>query len=152
MWIYLNNYSTAGGTGVTKETTYKVGTRDNKKIEIRIALVGGDWAAAFVYGNTDVPLQSWHHIAATYDSASGQTYVYLDGKEDGAGKFSGKISTTTNVMWIGRGAAPFFDGIYDEVSIWNTVLSKDEIIQASLSLSAVEFRGKLSATWGRMKL
>lgn len=137
---------------MTKETTYKVGTRDNKKIEIRIALVGGDWAAAFVYGNTDVPLQSWHHIAATYDSASGQTYVYLDGKEDGAGKFSGKISTTTNVMWIGRGAAPFFDGIYDEVSIWNTVLSKDEIIQASLSLSAVEFRGKLSATWGRMKL
>lgn len=32
MWIYMNTYSTAGGTGVTKETAYKAGTRDDKKM------------------------------------------------------------------------------------------------------------------------
>ena len=32
MWIYLNTPSTAGGTGATKESTYKFGPRSDRKV------------------------------------------------------------------------------------------------------------------------
>lgn len=151
MWIYLESYSTAGGTGVTKETSYKFGTRDNKKMELRATTAGGDWASTQVYGETDVPLKEWHHIAGTYDAKSGDVILYLDGEEDGSGNFSGEIIPNTSVVWIGRGNAPFFDGVYDEVAIWNIALSQDEIQQAMKSLMAVEPVGKSAIKWGTIK-
>lgn len=151
MWIYLESYSTAGGTGVTKETCYKFGTRDNKKTEIRASTAGGEWAANQVYGDTDVPLKEWHHIAGTYDAKSGDAIVYLDGEEDGSGSLKGEIVPNNNVVWIGRGATPFFEGMYDEVAIWNVALNQGEIQQAMKSLMAVESYGKLASKWGKIK-
>jgi hypothetical protein len=151
MWIYLKSYSTAGGTGVTKETSYKAGTRDHKKMMVRATTAGGAWADNSVDGKTEVPLEEWHHIAATYDAASGDAIVYVDGKEDAEGSFSGEITPNTSVVWIGRGNAPYFDGVYDEVAIWNVALSPDEILEAMNALHAVEPVGKLASTWGEMK-
>ena len=151
MWVNLNAYSTAGGTGVTKESSYKAGTQNQKTMMFRATTAGGDWGNNVVAGKSAIPLAEWHHVAATYDAASGDAIVYLDGKEDGREKFSGEIVPNTDVVWIGRGMAPFFDGIYDEVAIWNTPLSPDEIITAMNTLSAVEPAGKLASTWGRTK-
>ena len=151
MWIYLRSYSTAGGTGVTKETCYKAGTRDHEKMMVRVATAGGDWGGNNVDGKTEVPLEEWHHVAGTYDAASGDAIVYLDGKEDAKGDFSGEITLNASVVWIGRGNAPFFDGIYDEVAIWNVALSQNEIFQAMNTLHVVEPLGKLASTWGRVK-
>jgi hypothetical protein len=152
MWIYMNTYSTAGGTGVTKETAYKAGTRSDKKVMIRATTAGAAWGDNVVAGNTDVPLGEWHHIAATYDAASEDAIVYLDGEEDGKGKFPGEITPNASVVWIGRGQSPYFDGIYDEVAIWNAPLSRDEILQAMNTLHTVEPLGKLAWTWGRVKI
>jgi hypothetical protein len=152
MWIYLHSYSTAGGVGVTKETAYKAGVRDHKKMMVRATTVGAAWDTNSVDGNTEVPLEEWHHVAATYDAASGDAIVYLDGREDATGSFPGAIVPNASVVWIGRGNAPFFDGVYDEVAIWNVPLSEAEIAQAMNTLHAVEPLGKLASTWGRMKL
>jgi len=151
MWIYLRSYSTAGGTGVTKETSYKAGTRDHKKVMVRVTTAGGAWGDNNAEGKTEVPLEEWHHIAATYDAASGDAIVYVDGKEDAKGEFSGEIVPNASVVWIGRGNAPYFDGIYDEVAIWNVALSQNEIFDAMNALHAVEPSGKLASTWGEMK-
>lgn len=151
LWIYMNSYSTAGGTGVTKETTYKAGARSDKKMMFRATTTGGAWGDNVAAGDTDVPLGEWHHVAATYDAASGDAIVYLDGKEDGKGSFSGEITPNTNVIWIGRGQNPYFEGIYDEVAIWSLALSQAEIAEAMNALHAVEPSGKLASTWGRMK-
>lgn len=151
MWIYLRSYATAGGTGVTKESSYKVGTRDHKKMIIRVTTAGGAWVANNIDGKTEIPLDEWHHVAATYDAASGDAILYVDGAEDAVGNFSGEIVPNANVVWIGRGGSPFFDGIYDEVAIWNVALSPAEILQVMNILHAVEPSGKLATTWGGMK-
>ena len=152
MWIYLRSYSTAGGVGVTKETSYKAGVRDHKGMMVRATTAGGAWADNSVDGGTAVPLEEWHHVAATYDAASGDAIVYVDGEEDARGNFSGEIVPNGSVVWIGRGNAPYFDGIYDEVAIWNVALSREEIVEAMNTLHVVEPLGKLSSTWGRMKV
>jgi len=151
IWIYLRNYSSAGGTGFTKGESYKFGTCNTKQIELRSTTAGGAWASNVVYGGTTFPLNEWHHIAGTYDAVSGNVIIYLDGKEDGSGKLSGNITPKTDVAWIGRGAAPFFDGVYDEVAVWNVPLSQSEILQAMQAISPIEPSGKLTATWGEMK-
>ena len=151
MWIYLKSYSTSGGTGVTKETSYKAGTRDHKKMIVRATTAGDAWGNNNIDGNAEIPLEEWHHCAATYDAESGDAILYVDGKEDAKGSFQGEITPNTSVVWIGRGNAPYFEGIYDEVAIWNVPLSEDEIFQAMNTLHAVEPSGKLSFTWGRVK-
>ena len=151
MWIYLRSYSTAGGTGVTKENCYKMGTSVTRKEELRLAIAGGKWVSDRVLGDTDVPLKEWHHIAGTYDAASGDAIVYLDGEEDGRAEYSGEIVPNTEVVWIGRGWDPYFDGLYDEVAIWNVPLFEDEIRQVMTASHAVDAVGKLAATWGRIR-
>lgn len=151
MWMSMQSYSTAGGIGVTKESSYKAGTRDHKKMIIRATTAGGAWGANNVEGKAEITLDEWHHVAATYDSDSGDAILYVDGEEDTAGNFSGDIVPNANVVWIGRGGSPFYDGIYDEVAIWNVALSPAEIMQAMNTLHAVEASEKLAVTWGGMR-
>ncbi|RKY01249.1 hypothetical protein DRP77_09995 [Candidatus Poribacteria bacterium] len=153
-WIYLNNYSTAGGNGVTKENSYKVGVYKGKKAMIRLTTTTLAWGAAVVYGKSDVPLKSWHHIAATYDASTGEAKVYLDGKLDGSGKLGGKIVPNDEPLWIGRGLAPYLDGLIDEVRISKVARSEEEIKEAMMGLErllSLNPSGKLPIAWGRIK-
>lgn len=150
MWGYLYNYSTAGGVGVTKESAYKAGMRDHQKMMIRFSTAAANWSNV-VDGETVIPLDEWHHLAATYDSASGDCVVYYDGQEDGRGSFDGDIKENTGVIWIGRGANPHFDGIYDDVAIWDIALSEAEIASAMTGLQPVRPAGKLTSLWARVK-
>ncbi|MBD3182219.1 hypothetical protein GF312_08000 [Candidatus Poribacteria bacterium] len=151
MWINLKSYSTAGGTGVTKETSYKAGTRSDKKMMFRATTAGGAWGDNVAASESDVPLNEWHHVAATYDADSGDALIYLDGKEDRRSSFSGEITSNTSVLWLGRGQNPFFEGIYDEVAIWNVALSEAEIAAVMNVLHNVKPGGKLTSKWGRIK-
>ena len=109
MWLYLEAWSTAGGTGATKELAYKVGPRSDKKVLIRMTTGALAWGAAVVAGKTDVPLKKWTHIAGTYDAKSGEGKIYIDGVLDGEGKLGGEIVPNTDVLWLGRGAGPFLE-------------------------------------------
>jgi hypothetical protein len=72
-----------------------------------------------------------HHLAATYDAATGVRAMYIDGVL--VGMFDGP----DNVQITSGGAAPAFigstnggepfPGILDEVAVWNRALSADEI-------------------------
>ncbi len=151
MWGYWNSYSNSGGVGVTKERAYKVGVRDHGRSEIRFSTPGFDWNNV-VDSNTEVPLEEWHHVAATYDSASGDCFAYFDGQEDGTGNFEGEVIVTADSVWIGRGLNPYFNGIYDEVAIWDVALSNAEILESMESLHAVDAAGKLATVWGKVKM
>jgi hypothetical protein len=152
MWLYLRNYSSAGGTGVTKETSYKLGPRNDKKIVFRITSENQAWGQAFIASKTDIPLKEWHHIAGTYDAKSGEMKVYFDGEEDGDGKLKGKIVPNASVVWLGRGNSPFLDGLLDEVRISNVIRQKSEIKELMLGFTfPVPLFNTLSATWGNIK-
>ena len=155
MWLYLEAWSTAGGTGATKETTYKVGPRSDKKVLIRMTTDKHAWGAAVAAGKTDMPLKKWTHIAGTYDAKSGDAKIYIDGVLDGEGKIGGNITPNDDVLWLGRGAGPFLQGRMDEVRISNIARSEQEIQELMNKgiegVLAVKPQDKLATTWGKLK-
>lgn len=73
-------------------------------------------------------LNTWHHIAGTYDGANAR--VYVDGIEVAAQPYTASIASATEPLYLGED--PFYSGRYfpgsiDEVRIWNTTLSAAEI-------------------------
>ena len=155
MWLYLEAWSTAGGTGATKETTYKVGPRNDKKVLIRMTTDKHAWGAAVAAGKTDMPLKKWTHIAGTYDAKSGDAKIYIDGVLDGEGKIGGNITPNNDVLWLGRGAGPFLEGRMDEVRISNIARSEQEIQELMNKgiegVLAIKPQDKLTTTWGKLK-
>ena len=74
----------------------------------------------------------WHHVAMTYDGEV--VRVYVDGAEDGISTtVSGDIFDNNLSMRIGgqpvsdKGGALAFKGLIDEVRIWNTALTEDQL-------------------------
>ena len=75
-------------------------------------------------------LHQWHHMAITYDGAMRRGYI--DGKEVFAYVFNGKIEYSgapTCVIGTRGKESPgeFFNGLIDEVAIFNEALSNDQI-------------------------
>lgn len=155
MWLYLNAWSTAGGTGATKELAYKVGPRSDKKVLLRMTTTANAWGAAVAAGQTDMPLKKWVHIAGTYDAKSGVGKIYIDGVLDGEGKIGGDLVPNDDVLWLGRGAGPFLDGQMDEVRISNIARTEQEIQtlmdKGIEGVLAVTREDKLATTWGALK-
>ncbi|MGA1875297.1 MAG: LamG-like jellyroll fold domain-containing protein, partial [bacterium] len=72
----------------------------------------------------------WHHVAATRDE-SGNIFLYVDGVRYSGGSFSGNLDNSA-MLEIGRfGAEAYngetFRGAIDEVRIWNTALSEEDL-------------------------
>lgn len=95
----------------------------------------------------------WHHLALIRDAEAGDVYLYVDGNLD----FEGADSTgdlSNNVpLAIGRHTGEFLVGIVDEVMVFRSALSADEVM-ASMdpsTLLAVHSSGKLVTTWSQMK-
>ena len=103
----------------------------------------------------------WYHLAATYDENTGIGKSYVDGvlksdiAEDGAtrakGAAFGPLEANDNDLLIGK-YNDTFNGIIDEVVIYNRVLTEEEIKQDMKGvLFAVSPAGKLTTTWASVK-
>lgn len=94
-----------------------------------------------------VPLDAWTHLAATYEGSSMK--IYINGIERASDPVSGTIGTSGNPLFIGtRTPAPneVFDGIIDEVRIYNEALRAEEIA-ALASPTCVEPPDDLVSWW-----
>ena len=118
------------------------GVIDNSQIR------GGTWE-----------MEEWSFVALTYD---GETLaLYVDG-ETVADSDVGKPDLTKahdgGSIWLTRwkgGAGWDFNGVLDEVAIFNTALTEDDLntimttgLEKALSVSATD---KLTTTWGNIK-
>ncbi|MDD5065450.1 MAG: hypothetical protein PHF84_00240 [bacterium] len=94
---------------------------------------------AFFTGNPDTMIQSvssvtsgqWTHVAATRVKATGVMKVFVNGVEESRASNMNKNSLTAPVyIDIGGNLLDLrtFDGLMDEVRIWNTARTKDEIM------------------------
>ena len=94
------------------------------KISVHIKTSNGDWSSGF--SNTDVALEKWNHIAASYDGNSVQ--LYLNGVADGSFVKTGNLITSGGMSIGSRDInSEYFDGLIDDVQIWNKALSESEI-------------------------
>ena len=103
----------------------------------------------------------FHHIVATYDQKDGM-HIYYDGKlDDGAGSpgaKKGKLDpNVAEGLVIGHNyslAGRFWDGVIDEVVLYNRGLSEAEVAELYKNppvAQPVAPKGKLATAWGKMK-
>ncbi len=93
----------------------------------------------------------WYHIVGTYDGSEAK--CYLNGVEKNKMNMS-NINSTPDPFFIGQdGWINVFNGVVDEVRIYNRALSKDEVIQNynAKSQLSVESKGKIAIKWGEVK-
>jgi len=120
-------------------------------------------SSAWTWAQTLSPLdKDFHHLVGTYDPDDSYT-MYYDGEEN-VGPKSGAVTGSIDLdqgkegVVIGHNygyADRWWDGIIDEVVIYNRPLTADEVVElfkAPLSTYlAVGSAGKLSTTWGEIK-
>jgi len=74
---------------------------------------------------------SWQHIAVSWQSGTGATAFYINGSAAGTGTNTTTLSSGTTKVTIGTKATPsgsnFFNGLMDEVALFNSVLSASQI-------------------------
>lgn len=84
-----------------------------------------------------IPLNTWTHVAVTYDPAPSVYRIYINGKQDTTKDMGSNIlPTNTAVQPAAIGAAlnsngvveGWFNGAIDEVRIWNKVRSASELL------------------------
>jgi len=83
------------------------------------------------------PADEWHHIAATYD---GQIFkCYIDAELADEWAYAGTMPENTASVTIGQRSrgGTYFNGIIDEVAIFNRALGEDEIPNTMLGLGSV---------------
>lgn len=72
-------------------------------------------------------LNTWHHLAATYDATT--IRIYLDGTEVANLAVTGNIPINANALAFGNqpGYNEYFGGYVDEIRIWNVVRTPAQI-------------------------
>jgi hypothetical protein len=81
-----------------------------------------------VTGTTKLALNTWTHVASTYDGAT--LRLYVNGVQVSSLAVTGSMTTTTNLLRIGGSpalGAQYFTGLIDEVRIYNRALTATEI-------------------------
>ncbi len=84
-------------------------------------------ATDWVGGPTASPVNAWTHVALTYDGTIMRLYV--DGTQVATKPRTGTVQSSPNPLWIG-GNSPYgeyFDGLLDDVRIYNRALIATEI-------------------------
>jgi arylsulfatase A-like enzyme len=90
---------------------------------------------------TKIPLNSWVHIAVTYNNTNGVYNYYINGKLNGSAVWEKHFSG--NIKFIGKenNYFGFFDGKIDDFRIYKSVLNDSQIITLS-TLGANSFNHK----------
>jgi hypothetical protein len=91
-------------------------------------------AGGQIIDSTDtVSLNAWHHVVLVRDATTAQVTFYVDGVQDSGGwrgYAPGRVAASNvpgRIAARGDGGANFFDGLIDEVRIYNRALSASEI-------------------------
>jgi hypothetical protein len=160
-WVYITgnvgqHRDIISKDGESSERQYLLTASDINKFRAHIWTP--DAVARYFDGQISVELNTWYHVAQTYD---GKTLIlYVNGKEDDRRDFPGGIIVTKQPLRIGGGANPgaaalHTPGIIDEVALFNVALQPEDIQiimnKGLSSMLAVSLQEKLANTWGEIK-
>ncbi len=128
------------------------------KIQVTIANEGGGGPKIDFNSVSDVVDGKWHHVIFVADR-SDSTRIYIDAKLDAEGGASeGTDVTTESPLFIGasvrinKNTRRYFEGLIDEVGIYNRVLTENEIeTNFNAQGLAVSPQKKLAIAWGEIK-
>src|SRR3989339_2070694 len=127
-WVKTDVITTDGGPTrrVLDKGVYVLAASDQAYFKVVIGGVNKGVGKAW----TSADANSWHHLIGTYDGAT--VKLYQDGTLAGQTSATGNIDVNGNPLIIGRqGTSPAgrFDGVIDEVKIYNRALSASEVLE-----------------------
>src|SRR3989339_824367 len=127
-WVKTDVITTDGGPTrrVLDKGVYVLAASDQAYFKVVIG--GANKGVGKAWTSADV--NSWHHLIGTYDGAT--VKLYQDGTLAGQTSATGNIDVNGNPLIIGRqGTSPAgrFDGVIDEVKIYNRALSASEVLE-----------------------
>jgi hypothetical protein len=126
---YLDQRFVSKSTDAGEQSHYwMVGQTNNGQNRLRFRLKAGGTTTTLIASSGSLPLNTWYHVAATYDGA--MMRLYLDGVEVGAIQKTGTLATSAAVpVNIGRnpdGSNPMH-GAIDDFRVYGRALSASEI-------------------------
>ena len=98
-------------------------------------------------GNTVIPLNTWTHIAVTYDGTN--ISFYFNGIYDGGATISNYIHNYSESLYLGVDFPTideYWNGSLDEVRIWNCTRTQTEII-SNKDVPLSGFESNLAGYW-----
>lgn len=128
-WVYMTSQDGNSDMVVGKNATYHLGVRSSNRIWAGVD--ASSWASTGDDGLT-VPLNTWTHVAMTYDGSNIRRY--LNGVETGTAKaVTGNIVPNNTPLRVGFGSTSgtdrHWDGNIDDAAVWNEALSAAQILQ-----------------------
>ena len=134
--------------------------KDSQKLQLSITKgAPGAWGGPIA--GEPITDGEWHHVAGVIGPETGLG-IYTDGvliKADAYVEPSQDAAPAKTVIGDGSGGGHQLEGLLDEVALFNAELAEDEIVEimnddleAATGLSkAVDSRGKLTTTWGKLR-
>jgi len=133
-WIKVNQFDREWQAVIAKgDTAWRIQrNQSNNSLEFACSGLkipsGAPWGN--LYGERSVNDGKWHHIAGIYDGS--KMYLIIDGNMDTSQPASGRINTNDEPVFIGENSentGRHWDGLIDDVRIYNYALSEDEITE-----------------------
>src|SRR5262249_9149783 len=91
--------------------------------------IGGTFGstAPTIFGTAPLALNTWSHVAATYDGSA--LRLYVNGTQVSSTPQTGSIATSSNPLQIGGDSfyGQYFAGTIDEVRVYNIALTQAQI-------------------------
>lgn len=140
---YIATYGIAGCCG----QFFGIGTRGGDMVFMT------QWGGGFDVFGPVISLGDWHHVVAVYDGNQNDT-IYLNGAEVASQDLAEApdyVDTNPGAIGSNPDLGEFFEGLIDDVGLYNRALSADEVAQNFAATVAVEPAGKLASTWADIK-
>jgi concanavalin A-like lectin/glucanase superfamily protein/HYDIN/CFA65/VesB family protein len=126
-WINPSTVSSAWRDVIYKgnDNYFLEATSPNGSVPGGGGIFGG--ASALVVGSIALSVNTWSHLALTYDGAT--LRLYVNGVQVASTARTGNILTSTNPLQIGGDGifGQFFAGMIDEVRVYNTALNQAQV-------------------------
>jgi hypothetical protein len=101
-----------------------------KKLRFYVTSTGSSPTSADI--TQTLPNDTWAHLAWVYTASSGQVEMFVNGSSIGTGSsLPSSIFDSSSVLLVGAvdasSVASFFDGLIDDVRVWNVARTSTEI-------------------------
>ena len=152
MWIKPDKPGWAIIAGISRSgnNSYVIAWSDQTRVDFNL------WNGALetwpFHSVAQPDVNKWHHVAGVYDGS--KAIIYINGDFDSEKKFEGDIKHNGENFWMGARKSDGlpFNGLLDELRLYNRGLSEDEINNNMDAVGlAVEPSQKLTVTWGSIK-
>ena len=119
--LHRNNGTSVGSS------VFFIGTETGAPNQIVATIGSGFGASGYMAGATGINaiVDTWYYIVAAWDGTT--VRVYVNGNEEATYSYAGQLTNKVAVTRIGTSGSYHWNGIIDEIAIWDKGLSVKKI-------------------------